>query len=548
MQNLLEMALFSPRLRPLFFVRRAEIFEDLLHGRTKSILTKCVLTIGETAVSVSFTRAVGRYRSAIEAGCMERSKAVQIRLGQALWFLLILSVPIPLASAACHVVTPSGSGSKTGADWNNAYAGIPGTLTRGDIYYLADGTYPQLTLSQADSGTTAIEMRKAQPSDHCTATGWNTSTMGSSQAVFTRAVGITTDYWVMNGNGSQTAQGCGGAPGSTVTSSPPTPSDCGIKIDNTGCSGSTNACNDPIYIGNPNGQGVNNVTFKYVELVGNGDNNSDQFEIFAPFGSSNSVFTHIYAHNAGCVYFQDGLDSHTTSFSYFWGTEVNGATGGCHGQYMFDSGGDSNSVEHDNIYRDITGTAIWTFANYSTTHSNWQFYNNAIFNSSPAASWAPYLSDGVIACINAGTNCANFTFMQNTIVNINNPGINNENRGSYIVENNLYYNNPNPPSFNRGTGGSYTQDHNSCLNSGTCPSGTSNVTDVTAPDPFTNWTGSLFTLASESSDWNNRVSLNPPYTTDPNGTTRVTDRGVYQSQSNGTQPPTSPTNLSAIVN
>ena len=45
------------------------------------------------------------------------------------------------ASAACHTVTPSGSGSQTGADWNNAYAGLPGTLVRGDIYYLADGNY-----------------------------------------------------------------------------------------------------------------------------------------------------------------------------------------------------------------------------------------------------------------------------------------------------------------------------------------------------------------------------------------------------------------------
>src|ERR1035437_7513401 len=76
--------------------------------------------------------------------------------------------------AACHTVTPTGSGSKTGADWNNAYARLPATLTRGEIYYLADGTYPPYTFNTAVSGTTTVEIRKAQSYDNCTATGWNT--------------------------------------------------------------------------------------------------------------------------------------------------------------------------------------------------------------------------------------------------------------------------------------------------------------------------------------------------------------------------------------
>jgi hypothetical protein len=469
-----------------------------------------------------------------------------VGLRKALFVFLIFSFATVCASAACHVITPSGSGSKTGADWNNAFAGVPAKLTRGDVYYLADGSYPQLALSQADSSTTTIELRKAQSYDNCTAAGWNTSTMGSSQAVFTRAIGITTDYFLVNGNGTQAAQGCGGAPGSTVASNPPTPSDCGIKIDNTGCTSGN--CNDPIYLGNPNSStGVQNIAFKYTELIGNGDNSTDQFEVFAPFGTENVLFDHVYMHNAGCVYFQDGLDNHTTSNSYFWGTEVNGATGGCHGQYLFDNSNDSNSVEFNNIYRDITGTAIWTFANFSTTHTNWSFYNNIIFNSSPAAPWAPYLSDGIIACINAGTNCTNFAFMQNTVININNPGINNENTGSYTVENNLYYRNLNPPSFNVGTEGSYTQNHNACLNSGACPSGASNVTDTSAQNPFTNWISGVFTLASENSDWSNRASLSSPYTTDPNGTTRTTDRGAYQYLPAQTQGPQAPTQLSAVV-
>src|SRR5260370_35624186 len=86
------------------------------------------------------------------------------------------------AFAACHVVTPSGSGSKTGADWNNAYAGLPSTLTRGDVYYLADGAYGSYTISTPDSGTTVVEIRKAQTYDNCTSTAWSAATRGPSQA------------------------------------------------------------------------------------------------------------------------------------------------------------------------------------------------------------------------------------------------------------------------------------------------------------------------------------------------------------------------------
>src|SRR5277367_3178033 len=95
---------------------------------------------------------------------------------------------------ACHAVSPNGSGSKTGADWNDAYAGLPSTLVRGDIYYLADGNYGNnLSVTTAASGTTTITLKKAQSYDYgrssegCSndiSAGWNASTMGASQAAW----------------------------------------------------------------------------------------------------------------------------------------------------------------------------------------------------------------------------------------------------------------------------------------------------------------------------------------------------------------------------
>jgi hypothetical protein len=463
------------------------------------------------------------------------------------------------ALAACHAVSPAGSGSHSGADWNNAMAGIPATQVRGDIYYLADGVYltsGQIMFQQAASGTSVIEFRKAQSYDNgssCTpsiAAGWNTSTMGSGQASFTgsQTFYISQPYYTFNGNGTQAAPGCGGAPGSTVTSEPPTFTDCGIRVAGSGNS-NTGATNIISY-------SSNNLTLEYIELVGSGNNggtSGGDLEIFGS-GSSNLTIEHMYGRNSGCVYIQDIGNGSLVDHSYFWGTEVYGSTG-CHGQMEYEVGGTSNGVRSNNVYRDTIGTAIWTFAAGAGTSNNWQFYNNVIWYSSPMASWvqsagsaAP--SDGILACINSGVNCTNFTLVQNAIVNVpvfGEPGINNENTGSYTVQNNLWYNNGFSVGFNTGTGGSYTQDHNSFLKGANCPSGTANVCDASAPNPFVNWQGGNFNLASDASDWNNRSSLGSPYTVDVNGTTFTTDRGAYQF-GGGDPPPNPPTNLTDVVN
>jgi hypothetical protein len=456
------------------------------------------------------------------------------------------------AFAACHTVTPSGSGSKNGADWNNALAGLPSNPTRGDIYYLADGSYGSYSFSAAASGTLTVEFRKAQPYDNCTSTGWNTSTMGSSQAVLT-GFAVTTSYVIVNGNGTSMVQGCGGAPGPTVAANPPTPSDCGIKIDNSTCGNTgANSCDAPIPIGNFSVSGaVTGYTFEYIELKGQGDNAADQMEVWAPFnGTGNAgTFLHDYMHNAGCVYLQDGADSRTVAYSYFWGTEVNGAIDGtCHGQYSFSNGNDSNSIEHNNIYRDITGTAVWTFASGGGTHTNWQFYNNIIWDTNSGVALGN-LSDGIIACINTGSICSGFVFYQNTIVNVGgNSGINNENAGSYTIENNLWYGIPGQTAFATGTAGKFIENHNSFLASvSSCSLSIGDVCDDSAPSPFTNWQAGNFTLVSDKADWNNRASLAEPYTVDAAGNTFTTDRGAYEYGGSIIAAPKPPTGLTATA-
>ena len=478
-------------------------------------------------------------------------------LCKALLILMLASMAGVQAFAACYTVSPSGSGSQTGADWNNTLAwpanasGPPAWAVRGNVYYLQDGSYGQLRFNFPASGTLPIEFRKAQSYDNCTSVGWNTSTMGSGQAVFPYInvepiIEAESSYMILNGNGSYAGAGCGGGPGATQTAGPPNPSDCGIKVDNSTCTSSTtNACTYPIKSTTSN---ITNVTLEYVEVAGNNNNASETAQIFSGYsGDSNPTFTHLYMHNAGCVYIQDGLGSAVVTNSYFWGN--NTLASGCHGQAVFDAGADSNGVFANNVFRDISGTAIWTFAATSTTHDNWLFYNNVIWADSSANDQQ---EDGIIACINSGTICTNFMVMQNTMVNLNystgtvfsNPG------GSITFENNLWYLNqqisgstlpPGGPLFTM-AGSTLTEDYNSSLSSGsTNPfTGSHDVNDPSAPVPFVNWQAGNFSLASENADWNNRLALAAPFTTDPKGVTRTTDRGAYQFIS-----PAPPTNLTA---
>jgi hypothetical protein len=198
----------------------------------------------------------------------------------------------------------------------------------------------------------------------------------------------------------------------------------------------------------------------------------------------------------------------------------------------------SNSSEHHNVYRDIQGTAVYTFLQNSgsATFDNWSFYDNIYWNSNGSSQ---VLANGIVACINTGVVCTNLRFYQNTIVNtFYATGLlmcDVAAGCSATVKNNLWYQTfntdgvtPACPTFGGNT--TNVQDHNSFLKCGaSCPLGTANVCDNSSLNPFTNWTGGVLTLASDAAGWNNRAErLGSPYDTDATGNAFTTDRGAYQ--------------------
>lgn len=467
-------------------------------------------------------------------------------------FLFILfALSISSAFAACHTVTPSGSGSKTGADWSNAFAGLPGTLVRGDIYYLADGNYGHsLTLSQPDSGSLTIEIRKAQSYDNCTSTGWNTTSMGSSQAVINsggsgQLVHISSDYWIINGNGNNAGTnevGCGGVqanPPSSMTGSAPTPAACGIKIDDSTCTSTAdNGCDGGSGVMNGGGH---DITWESVEWFGQGlnsagNNNSETYFWFASGGNLTNVkMSHNYMHNASTTFFTDvsgGWNNGSFDHNYVWGVHDGSYNHGEAVQLQGSNGQTTTNLIHHNIFRDqqTNGDVVAVIGGTQT----FAFYDNADFCSSGGTSTTCRHNDGVIGCFNSQV-CSNVLVYNNTFSFPSDCGFNVTGGASTITyKNNVFYNCASV-GMNNGSGGTNTIDYNSYLNSNQSTVGSHDVSVSSgAPNPFSNLVGGSVALASDNADWNNRVSLGSPYDTlDLYGNALTTDRGAAQFGANG---------------
>jgi hypothetical protein len=465
----------------------------------------------------------------------------------------------------CLVVSPSGSGSHTGADWNNALTGLPSTLVRGTVYYLADGNYGQYHFSSA-SGTGWVEVRKAQSYDNCTSTGWNTSTMGSSQAIFTRsnsatALSITIDQVIINGNGQPSVSasmpggaGCGGGPSdaTNVAAGPVTPSDCGIRAISQCTSTSNNSCDAII---NMSGS-ADNVKLLYMEWFGNGNPNSEQYPVRMQVANDNSatrLIEHVYQHSFGAnIIYTFG--HRQVDHSYFWGNQILPSTGN-HGQYSYDGylSPIVGLTEFNNVYRDIQGTAVWGIEDGPQVASDIYLYNNFIISTSPRESWMTLgINNGTLSCLN-GSTCSNVYYVNNTHVNTWGARIvpsyqdSGTTTSNFNIQNNLWYN-----MINSGgpiTKPNGTESNNSFLNSGTgiCFSGSSDVCTQTSANPFTNSANFDYTLASDAADWNNRMTLGSPYNMDAAGDAFTSDRGAYQFGTTTTQV-NPPTGLTAVVN
>jgi len=121
------------------------------------------------------------------------------------------STPVDCSTTVCKYVTPTGSGTRNGSDWNNAYAGLPsnGTdpsavtlmrtnLTRGAAYFLGAGSYPGYAFSDAESGTQVIRIVKATVTNAGAVAGWSPAL--GQPAAFGGYMVFRNDYYIFDGS------------------------------------------------------------------------------------------------------------------------------------------------------------------------------------------------------------------------------------------------------------------------------------------------------------------------------------------------------------
>lgn len=483
-----------------------------------------------TVTQSAETKPVHRARKIWDAA---RDMSLRVTLMSLLVTLLLVT---HVAFAANHYILPTGSGSETGADWNNSCAGfsggagdacVPSSMVRGDTYYVGTGTYSLAVFNTPESGTSVITVKGATAADHGTNTGWSTSYgVDVTPATFTTTgsylpigIFVWNGYLVLDGN---TGPGCEG-----------TSSSCGFTVSlPASCSNG----NSSVEIGR-GGTTVNNVQISHFYFIACGSDVQTQgITLQGATTSSNDYYSYNFFNG-----FQVVFADHSTASTFDHNYLINAADFTDHHGNQFDFGdGETNAVISNNLILGCAGT-VCLGANDSGTTCVTGLKGPVIYGNVFNVNSSLGVGDGIIG---STTQC----FMQNALI-YNNSFLNSTsgfvqgcvtsaptcaNATGNLVENSIVYNS----NCNLGSGIG-THDYNSYLHcsSGTAPTETHG--EVASFNPFVNsaannYLPSAAAVSSCSSATATCVglTLSSPYTIDPNGTNRILDgpweRGAYQ--------------------
>lgn len=422
---------------------------------------------------------------------------------------LILFIFVSSSNAANHYVFAGSTCSVScGNDWNNAYTTLPASLTRGDTYYIGDGTYSSHTFADActpnasacDNTTPIINIKKAISTDHGTDTGWNISTMGSGQAIFTG--GFITNTRV---TGSITIDG-----------------QIAYGIKATFLDAGT---------GFFFGTSANYVTVKYIDFSGPGGASGFNFttstRAFDATPSSGTVnnflISHCALHGGDTLVQTTNSSDSTVEYSLLYD---NGTCCGStqHPNVWWDGGGVRNSFRFNQIYNTQAEGIFWTCdgctLGATSGQTNWKVYGN-IFRDFVASGRAiearqDFIYPGpMLIYNNSFVNGAGNTALISILGTIT----------GWDVQNNIFYNgNPGIAGVVPGM----THDYN--WTSGTSLGEAHGIFGGT--NPFVDYTNKDFHLAAGSSPINAGNNLGSTYSIDFDGNTRGADgfwdMGVYE--------------------
>ena len=446
-----------------------------------------------------------------------------------LFFLLCLFVITRVASAADHYVRQGATGANNGSDWTNAWTSIPATLTRGDTYYIADGSYGRYTFNAPQSATSVIMIRKATTASHGTDTGWD-STYGDGQAIFT-GWSFTTGYWNVDGVTGSGTSGYG------IVVHPPTVAHV-ITID--GSMSNIHFSNIEANVW-PDGTDWNSIP----------DSGGSFSQIVkATTGTTIAItFNNVYFHHVfGCMFQVTNAVDWIVENSRLY---KNKSTPAWHAATICDQGS-NHYIFRNNFIKDNAGSAIWDLIQAGGNNDNSHIYNNVVWHSGES-DWNEAGLAAIVGVWNDSSNsrsATNWRIYNNTFVNLKGvPALIFTAGSGNIVQNNLWYCNRTDTSYTNyvyinNAAGDYNAYMACALTGAQAGSlgahdytggvtwGTNCPYTVLGTTPFVNWQNGDFHLTSTAPVINKGTALGSLYNMDISGIIRpqgpATDIGAYE--------------------
>lgn len=428
----------------------------------------------------------------------------------------IYRLPSSSSSSLCDDAVDAGtiryvragaSGANDGTNWTDAFTAVPGTLTRGWTYCVADGAYADLTVDDADSGTTRITIAKATIADHGTSTGWS-DTFGDGQAVFGDQIEIQANYVDIDGQGSRPTNG--------------TFSDgvYGIAARYSGADASLNTFLGRIGT-DPSGGG-NFVTFKHVEIdCGTMANQRNGLRLYDE--TTTSWLHNVQVHHCGSDLLQ-GQDFEASLFEYVYAhTRNTDPTCGdaCHSDAFQVFRAPATTSSAPNIWRwsrieDWDGQQLF-WSNFDS--GPWEVYGS-IFEAEPGVSSASV--EGVKFGADGPTS---IKICNNTFVNLSEAHTIGSVAVAGVIRNNIYY------ALTVGVAGFGDLAHDFNWFHTALGTTHSESNPQTGSNPFINYSGEDFRLSGATTA-GNATGCPSDNATDMYGVTRgadgVADRGAIE--------------------
>lgn len=349
--------------------------------------------------------------------------------------LLVVAGTATAAQAATVYVRPGATGRNDGTDWTNALTVLPAP-TRGNTYYLADGSYGDAIFNTPNSGTTPIVIKKATVADHGTDSGWSDA-YGDGQAVF-GSWNIYTDSWVFDGQQRNTDWDRGGL------------DRYGIHTGNT-------------RLDNGGGTGADQLTFRMIDFHGGGrDTGAGDDVIYGLTGNSNVTFSDCALHDSDRTIFLMRGNWRNLLIERCY-IARNTSTPANHGEMMSLTDA-TDMVIRNNVIADIEGTGVVCGLNDGNA-TGVQIYGNVVYHSQDYAADTgrkPEHNVGIAAFVYVAHDSSNnntgnnFAVHNNTFFNIVGlwSGVHIEAGSGNEAFNNLWYNCP------RGGHANTTLDYN----------------------------------------------------------------------------------------